>query len=67
METNGLTKILVVEDDVHDSFLLTHQLAKAQIDDLVTLGVTAYLPKPVGLATFIKTVAHFSPKITIRE
>lgn len=26
------------------------------------LGVTAYLPKPVGLSTFIKTVTHLFPE-----
>lgn len=122
-------QILVVEDDADDSFLLTRQLAKAQIEDHVTvigngkealdflskaatppiavfldlrlpglsglellirirqearfqtmpiiimtgssnpkdleecnrLGVTAYLAKPIGLTTFIKTVAHLFP------
>jgi CheY-like chemotaxis protein len=124
------TKILVVEDDANDSFMLTRQLEKAQIDDSVTviedgmkaleflaqaqqlplavfldlrlpglsgievlekirqdsrlkqlsviimtgtgdpqdlekcksLGVTAFLEKPVGLSNFIKTVAHLFPK-----
>ena len=124
------TKILVVEDDANDSFMLTRQLEKAQIDDSVTvvedglkaleflarvqqlplavfldlrlpglsgievlekirrdsrlkelpviimtgtgdphdidkcksLGVTAFLEKPVGLSDFIKTVAHLFPR-----
>jgi CheY-like chemotaxis protein len=123
------TKILVVEDDANDSFMLIRQLEKAQIDDSVTvvenglraleflaqaqqlplavfldlrlpglsgievlekirqdsrlkelpviimtgtadphdidkcksLGVTAFLPKPVALSHFIKTVAHLFP------
>ena len=132
MNSNNGTRILVVEDDQDDSFLLTRQLAKAQIDDHVTvigngreawefllnstrlpiaifldlklpelsglellervrreprleslpvivmtgsidpndldrcfqLGVTAYLPKPIELRAFIKTVAHLFPKVT---
>ena len=131
MEPLTLTHILVVEDNLDDSFLLTRQIQKAQIDDHVAviedgrealdylqksptvplavfldlrlpglsgiellrrirqdarfhelpiivmtgsndpndlqechrLGVTAFLPKPVGLGTFIKTVAHLFPKI----
>lgn len=123
------TKILVVEDDANDSYMLIRQLEKAQIDDSVTvvengpkaleflaqaqqlplaifldlrlpglsgievlekirqdlrlrelsviimtgtgdpndinkcksLGVTAFLEKPVGLSNFIKTVAHLFP------
>jgi two-component system, response regulator len=31
------------------------------------LGVTAYLPKPVTLTTFIKTVAHLFPKMAASE
>jgi CheY-like chemotaxis protein len=31
------------------------------------LGVTAYLPKPVTLTTFIKTVAHLFPKSASAE
>jgi CheY-like chemotaxis protein len=122
--------ILVVEDNVDDSFLLTRQLARADMEDCVTvigngqdafdwlqaaptaplaifldlklpglsgielvekirqdprlhfvpviimtgsvdpkdveactrLGVSAYLPKPVGLSTFIKIIAHLFPK-----
>ena len=122
--------ILVIEDNVDDSFLLTRQLARANLDDCVTvigngrdawswlqasseaplaifidlhlpgisgielikrmkaeprfhavpiivmtgslnpddvqtctdLGVSAYLPKPVELSTFIKIVAHLFPK-----
>jgi CheY-like chemotaxis protein len=124
------TKILVVEDDANDSFMLIRQLEKAQIDDSVTvvedglkaldflaqaqqlplavfldlrlpglsgievlekirqdprlkqlsvvimtgtgdphdldrcrsLGVTAFLEKPVALSNFIKTVAHLFPR-----
>jgi len=130
METDSLTRLLVVEDNEDDTFLLTRQLARAQIDDCVTvigngsdalaflkqtsplplavfldlslpgmsgidvlkemkkeaslqnlpvivmtgsikpadmeecarLGVTAYLTKPIGLSTFIKTVTDLFPK-----
>jgi two-component system, response regulator len=129
------TKMLVVEDNIDDSFLLTRQLARAHIDDCITvigdgedalsfllhaatlplavfldlrlpglsgiqllrairqeprlraipvivmtasvdpkdveectrLGVTAYLPKPVGVTTFIKIVAHLLPRVTAHE
>jgi len=37
MQTGNLTKLLVVEDNINDSYLLTHQLAKAQIDDCITV------------------------------
>jgi CheY-like chemotaxis protein len=37
MELTQHTRILIVEDDEDDSFLLTRQLAKAQIDDHVTI------------------------------
>jgi len=135
MAQNEATQILVIEDNADDSFLLYRQLAKAQIDDHVTLigngkealdfllqlsvpplvifldlklpglngievlerirqearfktvpviimtgsdnpsdlekcsnlGVTSYLSKPIGLTTFIKTVAHLFPKITVPE
>lgn len=133
MESGKITKMLVVEDNVDDSFLLTRQLARAHIDDCVTvigdgkdalsfllhatplplavfldlrlpglsgiqlleairreprlktipviimtasvdpkdveacgrLGVTAYLPKPVSVTTFIKIVAHLFPKVPV--
>jgi two-component system response regulator len=129
MSTESVTKLLVVEDDADDTFLLTRQLSRAQIDDCVTvitngldamnfllkasplplavfldlslpgmsgldvlramksetrlqdipvivmtgslkpadeaeclqLGAIAYLTKPVGLSTFIKTVTHLFP------
>jgi len=135
MNPNQGAQILVVEDDQNDSFLLTRQIAKAQIDDHVTviasgekafdfllklsnppivifldlklpglsgiellkrirqepqlqaipvvvmtgsidpsdvaecnrLGVTAFLPKPIGLTTFIKTVAHLFPEATVPD
>jgi CheY-like chemotaxis protein len=130
MATPSLTRLLVVEDNEDDTFLLTRQLARAQIDDCVTvigngmealtflketsplplavfldlslpgmsgldvlremkkesalkdvpvvvmtgsikpadmeecarLGATAYLTKPIGLSTFIKTVTDLFPK-----
>jgi CheY-like chemotaxis protein len=37
MRTDNLTRLLVVEDNVDDTFLLTRQLARAQIDDCVTV------------------------------
>ena len=37
MERPRSTKILVVEDDADDSFMLMRQLEKAQIDDQVTV------------------------------
>ena len=132
MEPETSTQILVVEDNVDDSFLLTRQLARAHIDDCVTvigdgrdaldfllhgtvsplavfldlrlpglsgiqvleairqeprlkrtpviimtasidpkdveectrLGVTAYLPKPVNITTFIKIVAPLFSQVT---
>jgi CheY-like chemotaxis protein len=129
MPTRNLTKLLVVEDNINDSYLLTHQLTRAHIEDCVTvisngtealdflltaspppialfldlnlpglsgidlmkrmkkearlqdipvivmtgsdarrdveecskLGVTAYLPKPISIATFLKTVTELYP------
>jgi CheY-like chemotaxis protein len=37
MQTGNLTKLLVIEDNINDSYLLTHQLARAQIEDCVTV------------------------------
>ena len=34
------------------------------VDECTRLGVTAYLPKPVSVATFIKIVAHLFPRVT---
>ena len=130
MTSSPSTQILIVEDDENDSYLLTRQIASAQIEELVTvittgeealqflreqtspplacfvdirlpgmsgielltvvraeptlknipviimtgscnpndatvchqLGVTAFLEKPIGLSTFIKTVAHLFPE-----
>ncbi len=132
MDDSRPTRILIVEDDANDSFMLLRQIEKAQIDDHVTvirngrdavdflrtsphpplavfldlqlpgmsglevlekiretetlrelpvivmtgsvnpaheslcnrLGVTAYLVKPIGLTTFIKTVSHLFPKMS---
>jgi CheY-like chemotaxis protein len=33
----------------------------------IELGVTSYLPKPVKLTSFIKTVAHIFPKSVARQ
>lgn len=133
MYSPKLSQILVIEDEDDDSYLLTRQIARAQIDDHVRvirdgreaidvlfstpfppmaifldlhlrgisglevlkklkghprlkeipviimtgstnpfefeqcmqLGVTAFLSKPVRLATFIKTVAHLYPKALV--
>ena len=135
MKLNKQMQILVVEDDISDSFLLTRQLAQAEMDDhvifigdgkealdfllqasippiavfldlhlpglsgvdllerirqesrlqampvivmtgfndphdmkkCIRLGVTAYLQKPIKLATFIKTIAHLFPEIAVSE
>jgi chemotaxis family two-component system response regulator Rcp1 len=65
MEAPDLTQILVVEDNADDSFILTRQLAKAQIDDHVTViedGKKAFdfllkaQPKP--LAIFLDLHLH---------
>ncbi len=135
MPAHNLTRMLVVEDNEHDSFLLTRQIARAHLNDCVTvvgngtealnllmrlptpplaifldlklpglsgievlerlkqeprfrsipvivmtgsdnpkdveecgrLGVTAYLSKPISLATFIKTVAHLFPQAPMQS
>jgi len=37
MQTGNLTKLLVVEDSLLDSYLLTHQLGRAKIDECITV------------------------------
>lgn len=37
MQSRNLTKLLVVEDNLNDSYLLTHQIARAEIYDCVTV------------------------------
>jgi len=37
MQTGNLTKLLVVEDNRTDSYLLTHQLTRAKMNDRVTI------------------------------
>ena len=60
MATDSLTRLLVVEDNEDDTFLLTRQLARAQIDDCVTvigngLDALAFLKQtsPLPLAVFL--------------
>ncbi len=42
--------------------VMTGSLNPRDVDTCTALGVSAYLPKPVGLTTFIKIVAHLFPK-----
>ena len=60
MATDSLTRLLVVEDNEDDTFLLTRQLARAQIDDCVTVigngaDALAFLKQttPLPLAVFL--------------
>jgi len=41
--------------------VMTGSVDPKDVEECSRLGVTAYLPKPVGLSTFIKTVAHLFP------
>jgi CheY-like chemotaxis protein len=43
--------------------VMTGSADPKDVDACNELGVTAYLSKPVGLTTFIKTVAHLFPKV----
>jgi CheY-like chemotaxis protein len=43
--------------------VMTGSVDPKDVDACTRLGVTAYLPKPVGLTTFIKTVAHLFPAV----
>ena len=42
--------------------VMTGSLKAADMDECARLGVTAYLTKPIGLSTFIKTVTDLFPK-----
>lgn len=42
--------------------VMTGSVDPQDVGECNRLGVTAYLPKPVGLSTFIKTVAHLFPE-----
>jgi len=43
--------------------VMTGSVDPRDVEACNRLGVTAYLPKPVGLSTFIKTVAHLFPEV----
>jgi two-component system, response regulator len=43
--------------------VMTGSADPRDVEECSRLGVTAYLPKPVSLTTFIKTVAHLFPKM----
>jgi len=53
--TEGLAKVPVI--------VMTGSVDPEDVKECTRLGVTAYLPKPVGLTTFIKTVAHLFPAV----
>jgi CheY-like chemotaxis protein len=43
--------------------VMTGSVDPRDVEECNRLGVTAYLPKPVGLSTFIKTVTHLFPEV----
>ena len=43
--------------------VMTCSVDPKDVEECSRLGVTAYLPKPVGLTAFIKTVAHLFPAV----
>jgi two-component system response regulator len=43
--------------------VMTGSLDPRDVQECDRLGVTAYLPKPVGLSTFIKAVTHLFPEV----
>ena len=43
--------------------VMTGSLDPRDVETCDRLGITAYLPKPVGLSTFIKTVTHLFPEV----
>jgi len=47
--------------------VMTGSVDPRDVEECSRLGVTAYLPKPVTLTTFIKTVAHLFPKMAGSE
>jgi CheY-like chemotaxis protein len=64
----AMTGIELLQKIRHDQRLhdvpvivMTGSVDPKDVDECTRLGVTAYLPKPVGLTTFIKTVAHLFP------
>jgi len=66
----GLNGIHVLEKLRHDPryktvpvIVMTGSVDPNDLKECLRLGVTAYLPKPVKLSSFIKTVAHIFPKV----
>ena len=47
--------------------VMTGSVDPRDLEECGRLGVTAYLPKPVGLSTFIKTVAHLFPRLSVPD
>ena len=47
--------------------VMTGSVDPRDVAECSRLGVTAYLPKPVTLTTFIKTVAHLFPKVDVPQ
>jgi CheY-like chemotaxis protein len=45
--------------------VMTGSVNPNDLKECLRLGVTAYLPKPVRLTSFIKTVAHLFPKVAV--
>jgi CheY-like chemotaxis protein len=43
--------------------VMTGSVDPKDVEECNRLGVTAYLPKPVGLTAFIKTVTHLFPEV----
>ena len=44
--------------------VMTNSINPADVEKCTGLGVTAYLPKPVGLDTFTKIIGHLNAKTT---
>jgi CheY-like chemotaxis protein len=42
--------------------IMTASVDPADVEECTKLGVSAYLPKPVALSTFLKILVHLSPK-----
>lgn len=43
--------------------VMTGSIDPNDVEECNRFGVTAYLPKPVGLSTFIKAVTHLFPEV----
>jgi len=48
-------------------FIMTGSDDPKELEECRKLGITAYLPKPIQLRTFIKAVAHLFPKAVAPE